>query len=131
MNIFRDAEEVDASRYIIATYDLWAREGSTVRDAAWNLAIGQSVGNPTVRNEYETDELFEKHSCLVLGYEPRLAARGQDFVRIAFPLANIDLATDGVTQLLVQLMGGQMDIGIIKRCRLIDIHFPLKYSIAD
>ena len=44
----------------------------TLRDAAWNLAIGQSVGNPNVRNSWETDELFENASCIVLTDEDKL-----------------------------------------------------------
>jgi hypothetical protein len=51
--IFQD--KIDRETHFIATYEL---EGKTsVRDAAWELAIGQSVGNPNVRNEWETDEL--------------------------------------------------------------------------
>jgi ribulose-bisphosphate carboxylase large chain len=45
-------------------------------------------------------------------------------VWISFPLANIDLATDGVSQLLCQVMGGQLDINTIRRCVVKDIEMP-------
>ena len=44
--------------YLVVKYYLSSK--TTLRDAAWALAIGQSVGNPNVRNDWETDELFEK-----------------------------------------------------------------------
>ena len=51
--------------YVIATYEL---EGTnSLADAAWELAIGQSVGNPNVRNQWETDDLFIKYSAKVIG----------------------------------------------------------------
>ena len=48
-------DEIDSNKYIKGFYYLESSKG--VRDAAWNLAIGQSVGNPLVRLERETDEL--------------------------------------------------------------------------
>ena len=53
--------DVDLDQNVIATYFLQSK--TTLADAAWNLSIGQSVGNPNVRNEWETDELFIKYSC--------------------------------------------------------------------
>ncbi len=40
-------DEIDPVKYIKGFYFLESSKG--VRDAAWNLAIGQSVGNPLVR----------------------------------------------------------------------------------
>lgn len=120
MNIFR--ESVDKEKYFVAEYYL---EGKTdLRDAAWNLAIGQSVGNPKVRNKWETDELFENHSCMVVGNEEVLKTMNHGNVKIAFPVANIDIDTDGISQMFCQLMGGQMDIENIISCHLIDVEFP-------
>jgi ribulose-bisphosphate carboxylase large chain len=45
-------------------------------------------------------------------------------VTIAFPLANIDLATDGISQLLCQIMGGQLDIDTIRECVVLDLDIP-------
>ena len=56
-NIFQ--EQVDDNKYYFATYAMKSK--TNLRDAAWNLAIGQSVGNPNVRNEWETEEMFANH----------------------------------------------------------------------
>ena len=45
---------------------------------------------------------------------------------------NTDWEGDGISHLLCQLMGGQMDIDILHKCRLVDIDFPeevLKYYL--
>ena len=109
------------NKYFIATYFLESE--TTLFDAAWNLAIGQSVGNPSARSEFESEELFQNHCCIVMHDKEELnASKGQ--VKIAFPIENINFASDGISQLLVQLMGGQMDIDNIIQCHLIDIQFP-------
>jgi len=114
--------EVDTSKYVIVKYYLKSK--TSLRDAAWNLAIGQSVGNPNIRNEWETDELFENHSCMILANESDLEKISEGFVDIAFPIVNIDFRTDGVAHLLVNIMGGQLDIDNIEKCAVKDIHFP-------
>jgi len=123
INIFRgsmsDQPETFFDKYYIATYRM--KSATNLRDAAWNLAIGQSVGNPNQRSEFETDELFEHHSCLVLGDERSLSRLKSGTVQIAFPEANINFKSDGISQLLVQTMGGQCDIDIIEGCELMDI----------
>lgn len=122
MNIFKSESQIDKSKYFIVEYFL----GSTInlKDAAWQLAIGQSVGNPNVRNRWETDELFEKHSCLVLETESKLSKIKEGKVKIAFPVINIDFNTDGIAHLLVNIMGGQLDIKSITKCHVLDIKFP-------
>lgn len=115
-------KDIDKGKYYIVTY--WLGSMTNLRDAAWNLAIGQSVGNPSIRNEWETDELFENHSCVILGDEDELKKQRSGFVKIAFPVINIDFETDGVSHLLVNIMGGQMDIDNIVKCRVFDIQFP-------
>ena len=120
MKFFRT--EVERSKYFVATYEM--KSSANLRDASWNLAIGQSVGNPSVRNRWETDELFENHSCIVLGDEKELESQTEGLVRIAFPVANTDWETDGVAHLLCQLMGGHVDIDIITKCRLVALDLP-------
>lgn len=118
--IFRHA--VDTETHFIATYIL---EGAdSLRDAAWDLAIGQSVGNPNVRNQWETDELFETYSCKVIGNEEDLRQKKRGEVRIAFPIVNTNWEEDGITQLMVQIMGGQLDIDKIVFCKLTHLYFP-------
>jgi ribulose-bisphosphate carboxylase large chain len=122
MKFFRDRSEINLEQYYIATYDM--KSSTTLKDAAWNLAIGQSVGNPNVRNEWETDEMFENHSCIILGDEDWLANNVAGIVTIAFPVANTDWDTDGIGHLLCQLMGGHVDIDIITGCRLVKLELP-------
>lgn len=122
MKIFRNINEIDTSKYILCDYFLSSTK--TLRDASWALAIGQSVGNPNVRNHWETDELFENHSCFVIGDEESLSGLSEGNVTIAFPVANTDFNTDGISHLLCQFMGGQMDIDIIDKCHLLDVRFP-------
>lgn len=122
MKLFKNVSDIDPEKYYIATYDM--SSSTTLRDAAWNLAIGQSVGNPNVRNEWETDELFENHSCLILEDEQELRSSSSGKVKIGFPVANTDWNTDGISHLLCQLMGGHVDIDIIVKCRLIKLDLP-------
>lgn len=124
MNIFVDT--VNHEKYFLAKYFLESK--TNLRDASWNLAIGQSVGNPNVRNKWETEELFANHSCLVIGDEEELRSKNTGEVLIAFPVANIDIKTDGVSQLMCHLMGGQMDIDSITQCHLLDVTFPTVMS---
>jgi len=114
--------EIDRSRYFIATYDM--SSSTNLAEAAWALAIGQSVGNPSVRNKWETDELFEKHSCVIVEEKSKLKKLAKGQVRIAFPVANTDWQTDGMAHMLCQLMGGHVDIAIITSCRLVGLELP-------
>ena len=122
MKFFRDRSEIDLNRYYIATYEVTSN--TSLKDVAWNLAIGQSVGNPSVRNEWETDELFENHSCIILGDEHKLETVLGGIVEIAFPVANTDWKTDGISHMLCQLMGGHVDIDVFEKCRLVKLELP-------
>jgi ribulose-bisphosphate carboxylase large chain len=122
MKFYRDRSEIDLSKYYIATYKITSK--TSLDDAAWNLAIGQSVGNPSVRNEWETDDLFENHSCIILGDKTDLQNRVWGNVEIAFPVANTDWESDGVAHMLCQLMGGHVDIDCFNSCRLIKLELP-------
>jgi ribulose-bisphosphate carboxylase large chain len=126
MKFFRSREEIDFDKYYIATYEMVSN--TNLKDAAWNLAIGQSVGNPSVRNAWETDELFENHSCIILGNENEMISDHRGLVEIAFPVANTDWESDGVSHLLCQLMGGHVDIDIIAKCRLVKLELPLSVT---
>jgi ribulose-bisphosphate carboxylase large chain len=124
-NIF--TSELDYEKYYIAKYKIKSK--TNLKDAAWNLAIGQSVGNPNVRNEWETEELFQNHSCLILHSESELSEKTEGEVNIAFPVANNDWQSDGISHMICQLMGGHVDIDIVERCRLIDLKLPK--SVTD
>lgn len=120
MNLFRSS--VDQTAYFMVKYHL--ESSVSLADAAWNIAIGQSVGNPNVRNHWETDELFENHACKIMGDELVLKLQKEGDVVIAYPLSNIDLKSDGISQLLCHVMGGQLDINTILKCQLLDITIP-------
>lgn len=120
MHIFQP--DFTSSEYFIATYFL--SSSKNLREAAWDLALGQSVGNPSMRSIWETEQLFQEHSIIVVANEQQLQQKFAGVVSFAFPLKNIDLDGDGVSQILCQLMGGQMDIGHISQCHLNDIMFP-------
>ena len=122
MKFFRNINEIDTNKYILCDYYLSSK--TTLRDAAWALSIGQSVGNPNVRNHWETDELFESHSCLIIEDEEKLKKLSEGLVKIAFPVVNTDFQTDGISHLLCQFMGGQMDIDIVTKCHLLKVEFP-------
>jgi ribulose-bisphosphate carboxylase large chain len=123
MKFFRDISEIDLEKYYIATFEM--ASSANLKEAAWNLAIGQSVGNPNVRNEWETDAMFENHSCIIVGDEKKLTKQTEGVVQIAFPVANTDWKTDGISHMLCQLMGGHVDIDIITKCRLIKLELPV------
>ncbi len=118
---FKDYKPEINEKYYLVTYYLESK--TTLKDAAWSLAIGQSVGNPHNRSEFETDQLFIEHSCLVLNDPDRLNEIQSGEVIIAFPEKNINFKEDGVSSLLVQIMGGQCDIDIIKKCVVKKIQF--------
>lgn len=123
MKFFRNNDEIDFEKYFVATYEM--ASSANLRDAAWNLAIGQSVGNPNVRNEWETETMFENHSCIILDDENLLKTKTEGLVQIAFPVVNTDFDTDGISHLLCQLMGGHVDIDIVTKCRLVKLDLPL------
>ena len=106
--------------YITATY--LVESTKSVHKAAKDIALGQSIGNPDIRSEMETADLYDNHGCQIVdSFLPDRA--GCERIKIKFPVANFSHA-DGLTQLMVMLMGGQMDIDHIVMCRLIDIDLP-------
>ena len=56
-------ESVDQTKYFIAKYAL---KSNDMLKAASGIAIGQSIGNPTVRLDSETAELLENHLAIIL-----------------------------------------------------------------
>ena len=125
MKFFRELTPAERERCVIATFYIESYEKiGNLRDAAWALAIGQSVGNPKVRNRWENDELFELASCVIYDDEDKLSNLNSGTVKIGFPKVNTDWEGDGISHLLCQLMGGQVDIDVFKTCRLQKVEFP-------
>jgi len=116
MKIITEAnkEELKDTHFFV-TYEIISRDG--IQKAAWDLAIGQSVGNPNLRNRWESEELFRNHSCKIVGYSGNR-------VEIAFPYINLDWETDGVSQLLCMIQGGQSDIDNIIACKVVALEAP-------
>jgi ribulose-bisphosphate carboxylase large chain len=108
--------------YYYATY--YIKSKTTLGEATNALAVGQSIGNPSIRSEFETEELIKNHSAVVWPFLSPQETSNSGVTTISFPLANLDFETDGLTQILVQTMGGQCDIDIIKECHLLDLNFP-------
>ena len=117
MKFFRELTSAEKDRCVVATYLLETYpEKGNLRDATWNLAIGQSVGNPNVRNRWETDEIFEMSSCVIYEDEESLSSNTSGIIKIGFPVKNTNWSGDGISQLLCQVMGGQLDIDVFKTC---------------
>jgi ribulose 1,5-bisphosphate carboxylase large subunit-like protein len=113
-------EKIDIDNYIIVKYFLESK--ISLKDAAYNIAVGQSIGNPSVRSIWETDDLIEKHCNVIKEIDNFELKSG--YVEIGFPIININIKTDGISHLLVMIMGGQLDIDSIISCKIESIKFP-------
>jgi ribulose-bisphosphate carboxylase large chain len=122
VKIFRKESEFNSQEYFLVTYFLESK--NSLREAAWNLAIGQSIGNPNNRSVWETEEMFLNHSCFILADEEELKTKKEGIVKIAFPLSNINLEEDGISQILCHVAGGQVDILEVQKCHVLDIQLP-------
>ncbi len=98
----------------------------TLWDAAYAIAVGQSVGNPEKRSEFESKELFETYCAKILDTDNFEQTEGR--VSIFYPDTNFNYKEDGITHFLTTIMGGQLDIDIIEKCRIVDIEFSNKFS---
>ena len=120
MNIILDKK--DTEKYFWAKYYLEC--GDSLLKGAKELAIGQSIGNPNARSVWETQEMIDDHAAKILKTPDFDKKSGE--VWIGFPYAIIDWYSDGVSQLLCILMGGQMDIDNITKCHLLELDLDVK-----
>jgi ribulose-bisphosphate carboxylase large chain len=120
------AQSYDKGKYFAVKYFL--ESATSLRDAAWAVAVGQSIGNPNVRSRIETDSMIDNHCCKIMADEECLSSRKAGEVVIAFPMANWNYRDDGVSQMLCHVMGGQLDIDAITKCHVLDISFPADFS---
>lgn len=109
--------EKDFNKYFWATY--FVKSKTNLDQAAREIAIGQSIGNPNARSNYETDQMIEDYAAKILVTDN--LGKQEGIVHIGFPYALMDWEGDGVSQLLCILMGGQMDIDNIQKCHLLDL----------
>jgi len=117
INILQESK--DLNNYFYVRY--WVKSATTVHDAAFDIAVGQSIGNPSKRSVWETPEMIERFCCKILN-GPDLD-KSEGYVEVAFPLVNIDWATDGIAQLICTIAGGNADIDRILRFRALRIEF--------
>ena len=95
--------------YYTVTYEV---DGPDIANAAHNIAIGQSIGNPNIRSVIETAQNIKDFEAIVESVEGNI-------VKIKYPL---DAFTwPNISQLLCIIQGGQSDIDCVKRCRVLDI----------
>lgn len=97
---------------------------TSLMKAAWCIAVGQSIGNPNNRSVWETEEMYQNHSCFILEDEDYLKLNKNGIVKISFPLSNINLEEDGISQILCHIAGGQVDILEIQKCHILNIELP-------
>jgi ribulose-bisphosphate carboxylase large chain len=93
----------------------------TLWDAAYAIAVGQSVGNPEKRSEFESKELFEQYCAKIVNTNNFEKSEG--VVSIFYPDTKLNYLEDGITHFLTTIMGGQLDIDIIEKCRIESIDF--------
>jgi ribulose-bisphosphate carboxylase large chain len=91
------------------TYEV---ESKDIPLAAHNIAIGQSIGNPNIRSEIEMSPNIKEMEALVRSIDGNT-------VKIDFPLKAFDWPN--ISQLLCIIQGGQSDIELVEKCRVVDI----------
>lgn len=118
MKIFYDRSELRGDHFIV-TYDV--KSSVSLKDVAWQIALGQSIGNPNMRSKWETKELIDDFACKILTPFDETAKEG--IIKLAFPHRIWNPDSDGISQLLCIILGGQVDIDSILKCRVLDIKF--------
>jgi ribulose-bisphosphate carboxylase large chain len=96
-------------KYYTVTYEV---EGPDIADAAHNIAIGQSIGNPNIRSEIENAPNIKAFEALVDSIDGNT-------VKIKYPLDAF--MWPNISQLLCIIQGGQSDIACVERCRVTNI----------
>lgn len=114
--------KIAPKNHFVVEYYLEAK--TSLMEASWNIAVGQSIGNPNNRSIWETEEMYQNHSCFILEDEDYLKSNKNGIVKISFPLSNINLEEDGVSQILCHIAGGQVDILEVQKCHILNIELP-------
>ncbi|MBU2052554.1 hypothetical protein KKH13_05095 [Patescibacteria group bacterium] len=93
-------------------------EADDMQKACHDLAVGQSIGNPSIRTKYDRRL---KHMIPEYTWAVSTAIFG-------FPRSNFG-ASPNISYILSVLMGGQMDIDSIRSCRLTYVDWDMFGSI--
>jgi ribulose-bisphosphate carboxylase large chain len=102
---------------IVATYEI---RSSNLEKAANAIATGQSIGNPDIRLQAETDEMWALYGAQVRELIPSGANTAT--VKIGYPVRNFTAGS--LTHILTCVQGGQLDIDLIEMCKLVDLDLP-------
>ena len=92
------------------------KDSEYITAAAQAIAIGQSIGNPSIRTEYDNLE----HAAEILSIEG-------DEVVIGYQYKNLNSIRD-VAQMLCTIQGGQSDIDVMTSCRIVDIKLNIPFK---
>ncbi len=102
---------------MVATYHVRSID---LQQAAEAIAIGQSIGNPHLRLDRETTEMWDRFGCNI--HKVGSNGDGTGTIVIGYPTGN--LTPRSFVHLLSMIMGGQMDINVIQGCRLLELELP-------
>jgi len=108
----------------IVTYDVKSK--TNLWDVAYAIAVGQSVGNPEKRSEFESRELFETYCAKII--DTNNFSEKEGMINIYYPDNNFNYKEDGITHFLTTIMGGQLDIDIIQKCRITNVEFSKEFD---
>ena len=92
-------------------------DSDNIEAAAHAIAIGQSIGNPSIRTEYDN----HGHAAEILSIE-------KNEVVIGYQYKNLNSVRD-VAQMLCTIQGGQSDINVMTSCRIVDIKINIPGKI--
>ena len=114
--------DYDTTDCVVVTYALKAK--TNLAEASKAIAFGQSIGNPTMRSQWETVELWENFACRILATEASLTSSTIGLVKIAWPKFTLNPIRAGVSQLLCCIAGGLVDIEEILGCHIVNLELP-------
>ena len=97
----------------IVTYKV---QSKNLDKAAEAIAIGQSIGNPSIRSSLEITNSINESKAVIL------EVNKDGTIIIGYKWRNLNRHTD-IAQILCTIQGGQSDIDVLDSCQVIDIDF--------
>ncbi len=95
-------------------------ESPDIPRAADAIALGQSIGNPDIRNDYELEESIQASAAKVVEIDGNR-------VVIDFQWRNLHSPKD-IGHMLCNIQGGQSDIALLEVCRVTDIELNQPFT---
>ena len=119
--------QIDEENYTFVRYFLYPNsKKSNLLNLATEIAIGQSVGNPYLKSNLESNSLIEKYGAMVISNLSDNLTKKMGYVTIAFPQINSNFEKDGLNHFMCQIQGGNLDINSFKVCQVKSIKFSNK-----